>query len=77
MVTSHSTLDARTLGVTNWRKSSYSGGQGNCVEFASLADNTVAVRHSQDPTGPAIIYTKAEIAAMIAGVKDGEFDDLA
>lgn len=60
-----------------WRKSSHSGSQGNCVEFAALPDGDVAVRNSRDPQGPAIVYTRAEIGAMLAGVKDGEFDDLA
>jgi hypothetical protein len=31
-------------------------------------------RRHQD--GPVLFYTKAEIAAFIQGVKDGEFDDL-
>lgn len=61
---------------TQWRKSSYSNSQGNCVEFSALADGSVAVRNSRDPQGPALLYTRAEIAAMIQGVKDGEFDDL-
>jgi hypothetical protein len=34
------------------------------------------VRNSRDPQGPALVYTRAEIAAFILGAKDGEFDDL-
>jgi hypothetical protein len=34
------------------------------------------VRNSRNPDGPALIYTRAEIAALIEGVKLGEFDDL-
>jgi Domain of unknown function (DUF397) len=34
------------------------------------------VRNSRNPEGPALIYTHAEIAALIEGVKRGEFDDL-
>jgi hypothetical protein len=59
-----------------WRKSSYSNSQGNCVEFAGMGDGSVAVRNSRDPHGPALLYTRAEIEAMINGIKDGEFDDL-
>jgi hypothetical protein len=59
-----------------WRKSSHSGYNGNCVELAALADGAVAVRNSRDPHGPALIYTRAEIAAFLAGIKDGEFDDV-
>ncbi len=42
-----------------------------------LAGGAVAVRNSRDPHGPALVYTRAEIAAFIAGAKAGEFDDLA
>ena len=62
-------------GVT-WRKSSFSAA-GNCVEFAKLgADGAVAVRNSRFPTGPALVYTRSEIEALIRGMKSGEFDDL-
>ena len=60
-----------------WRKSGRSNSQGNCVEFAELPGRTdVAVRNSRFPEGPALVYTRAEIEALILGVKDGDFDDL-
>lgn len=59
-----------------WRKSAYSGSVGNCVELASLLDGEIAVRNSRYPDGPALIYTRDEIAAFLSGAKDGEFDDL-
>jgi hypothetical protein len=37
----------------------------------------VAVRNSRHPSGPALIFTRDEMAAFLAGAKDGEFDDLA
>lgn len=49
---------------------------GNCVELARLADGAIAVRHSKNTTGPAIIYTPAEMAAFLDGAKKGEFDGL-
>ncbi|MEU5973196.1 DUF397 domain-containing protein [Streptomyces sp. NPDC017979] len=59
-----------------WQKSRHSNSQGSCVEFAKLPGGGVAVRNSRHPEGPALIYTPAEIEAMILGVKDGEFDHL-
>jgi hypothetical protein len=46
------------------------------VEVARLSDGGVAVRNSRHPAGPALIYTRAEVEAFLAGVKNGEFDYL-
>lgn len=59
-----------------WRKSSASNSSGSCVEVAALPDGQVAVRNSRYPAGPALIYRPAEMAAFVAGAKNGEFDDL-
>jgi hypothetical protein len=69
-------ISAGELPVAGWRKSSASNSSGNCVELAELANGDVAVRNSRHPAGPALIYTKAEIAAFLDGVRNGEFDDL-
>lgn len=69
-------VPAAELGAVQWRKSTKSNPSGNCVEFAALPGGDVAVRNSRYPEGPALVYTRAEVAALLAGVKNGEFDDL-
>jgi hypothetical protein len=66
---------ASSLGA-RWVKSRHSNAEGNCVEVAALADGGFALRNSRDPDGPALVYTRAELAAFLAGAKDGEFDHL-
>lgn len=70
-------VPADLLGPAVWRKSEASNPRGDCVELARVAGGAVAVRNSRDPHGPALVYTPAEIAAFLTGVKTGEFDDLA
>jgi uncharacterized protein DUF397 len=69
-------MSATELDGATWRKSSASNSQGACVELARLGSGEFAVRNSRNPEGPALIYTRAEIVALIEGVKMGEFDDL-
>jgi hypothetical protein len=40
-----------------WRTSSYSGGQGDCVEVADNIPTLVPVRDSKRPCGPVIAFT--------------------
>ncbi|MEU8649875.1 DUF397 domain-containing protein [Streptomyces sp. NPDC048737] len=66
---------ASALGA-RWIKSSHSNAEGNCVEVAVLDGGGIAMRNSRDPEGPALVYTPAEVAAFVAGAKEGEFDHL-
>ena len=63
-----------TLGQADWRKSSFSGGTGNCVEVAGNLPCAVAVRDSQDPAGPALILSPAAWRALTLKALNGELD---
>lgn len=76
MVQVYNGMPAGNLVGVTWRKSGRSSAEGNCVEVAALAGGGAAVRNSRHPEGPALIYTQAEIEALILGAKDGDFDDL-
>ncbi|KLL10756.1 MULTISPECIES: DUF397 domain-containing protein [Protofrankia] len=68
-------ISTTALPVVVWKKSRRSNSQGNCVELARLSSEIIAVRNSRDPNGPALIYTQAEIEALILGARDGDFDE--
>ncbi|MFK3981840.1 DUF397 domain-containing protein [Micromonospora sp. NPDC050397] len=65
------------LPVVGWHISTYSADtNASCVEAGPLGDGSgrVAVRHSRNPDGGTIVYTREEWDAFVAGVKDSEFD---
>ena len=78
----NSGMPAGELRSVRWRKSSASNPSGSCVELAEVpgapgaSGGVVAVRNSRDAGGPALIYSRAEMAAFLRGVKNGEFDGL-
>jgi hypothetical protein len=67
---------ASSIPGVEWFKSNRSNPSGNCVEVAQLPDGGVAVRNSRHPDGPALVYTREEMAAFVGGAKDGDFDAL-
>jgi Domain of unknown function (DUF397) len=70
-------MPTTALPALTWQKSGRSNPSGNCVELAALPTGEhIAVRNSRDPDGPALIYTIEEVAAFIAGARDGDFDEL-
>jgi hypothetical protein len=72
----HNGIAVAELPALTWQKSRRSNPSGNCVELAELPGGGIAVRNSRYPDGPALVYTLDEIAAFIAGARDGDFDNL-
>jgi Domain of unknown function (DUF397) len=60
------------LSRATWRKSSHSGGSGNCVEVAALMPGAVGVRDSKDPGGQALVFTAQAWQAFTDSVKSGK-----
>ena len=58
-----------------WRKSSYSGGNGGtCVEIARNLPRVVAVRDSKNPDGPKLVISPADWQSFTDRVKAGLHD---
>ncbi|MFE7194451.1 DUF397 domain-containing protein [Kitasatospora sp. NPDC057541] len=66
-------IESASAAGLDWRKSSFSGNNNNCVEIAA-ADGSQAVRDSKAPDGPALVFTSVAWGAFIGSVKAGEFE---
>jgi len=63
------------LSRADWRKASYSNGNGGaCVEVARNLPGIVAVRDSKDRNGPALAFAPASWQALLDGIKSGALD---
>ncbi|RAY15195.1 DUF397 domain-containing protein [Actinomadura craniellae] len=59
------------LSSAAWRKSSRSGGNGNCIEVANLT-TAIAIRDSKDPGGPTLTLPASAFATLITRLKHGD-----
>jgi hypothetical protein len=50
-------MSENDLSRAEWRKSSYSGQDGNCVEVVRNPPGLVAVRDSKSPDGPNLLVS--------------------
>jgi Domain of unknown function (DUF397) len=53
----------------HWRKSSFSGSNGDCIEVASLAGGRVGVRDSKKTTGPCLLFPPDAWAAFLDDIR--------
>jgi hypothetical protein len=57
----------------NWRKSSYSGGDGNnCVEIATRPAHNIAVRDSKSPACGILTFPAEAVTALLDSLKGAE-----
>jgi hypothetical protein len=56
-----------------WRKSSFSGTQGNCVEVSTGSAGVVAVRDSKHSLGSVLVVGAEEWRALVANICEHYF----
>jgi hypothetical protein len=57
------------MSTVDWRKSSHSSGEGECVEVATLSSGVVGVRDSQDPDGPRLMLSRRGFRALLTSAR--------
>ena len=60
-------------GLSNrvWRKSSYSGASGGCIEVAGNAQGLVAIRDSKNAEGPELTFVVTEWVRFVGQLQSG------
>ena len=59
------------LSRAQWRKSSYSGNNGNCVEVATNLPDLVAIRDSKNSDGSKLLMPAAVWQTFVQDLKAG------
>ena len=62
------------LTAAQWRTSSYSSGQGQCIEVAMITGRGVATRDSKDPRGPVLVFAPDAWTAFVVAATGGDLD---
>jgi Domain of unknown function (DUF397) len=58
-------VSANDLPDAAWRKSSYSGAVGNCVELSWFGERA-GVRNSRDPQGPVLVVPAGSLVSFVS-----------
>ncbi|WP_405614976.1 DUF397 domain-containing protein [Streptomyces sp. NBC_01511] len=66
------TISHTSCPVPTWTKSSYSGGNNNCLEVAHGLEDALPIRDSKRPTGPVLTIPGAAWTAFVTSVKSDE-----
>jgi hypothetical protein len=64
-------LNASLTDLT-WTRSTYSGGDNNCVEVAHGLPAVLPVRDSKVPAGPAVVFKDTAWGSFVEAVKSGD-----
>ena len=59
-----------------WRKSTWSIANGQCIEAVTLSDGHLAVRDSMDKNGPKATFTEGGWRTFLKRIKDGNLDGI-
>jgi Domain of unknown function (DUF397) len=59
-----------------WRKSTFSGTNGSCVEFAPDAEGVLMRDSKLGDESPVLVFDRGSMADFLDRAKRGEFDDL-
>ncbi|MDJ1133411.1 DUF397 domain-containing protein [Streptomyces iconiensis] len=65
-------IPAASLSAATWTRSSFSGGNNNCVEVAQLPGGGTAVRDSKALGGPALVVAGPAWRAFLGGARAGD-----
>jgi hypothetical protein len=64
-------MSAPDLSRAQWRTSTFSSGNGACVEVALNLPRVIAVRDSKNPDGETLILTPEAFGALTASIRAG------
>jgi hypothetical protein len=69
-------MSALHLNDACWRKSTFSGNSGDCIEVADGFAGVMPVRDSKDPQGATLVFSADAWSAFVVAVKIGDFPNV-